>query len=237
MTGSGQTCPLPVTIVHDNDGRRSSLTLGSSPGVATGYQYDSDSRPTQLSYSAGGNSLGQINYTYDNDSRVTSETGSLASLNLPASVSNNAYYNTNQIQKWNGATPTATPDPANNLMADPTTHATFSWDSRNQLSGITGGPAVSFTGAYDSVMRRYDQATAYGGTTTYLHDNKHVAQSDSSSGVNNYLTMPGTGEVLAFTTAGNTYVPLHDRLGSTIGLVNSSNSLQTQYTPTIRSAT
>jgi RHS repeat-associated protein len=42
--------------------------------------------------------------------------------------------------------------------------------------------------------------------------------------------MPGTGEVLAFTTTSGTYVPLHDRLGSAIGLVNSSNSLQTQYT-------
>jgi hypothetical protein len=41
--------------------------------------------------------------------------------------------------------------------------------------------------------------------------------------------VPGTGEVLAFATTGGTDVPLQDRLGSAIGLVNSSNSLQTRY--------
>jgi hypothetical protein len=42
--------------------------------------------------------------------------------------------------------------------------------------------------------------------------------------------MPGAGEVLAFATTGGTDVPLQDRLGSAIGLVNSSNSLQTRST-------
>jgi RHS repeat-associated protein len=91
-------------------------------------------------------------------------------------------------------------------------------------------------------LRRDSQTTAYGGTTTYLNDQKNVAQSSNSGGpsnpINNYLTMPGTGEVLAFatTTTGNggggtsTFVPLQDGQGSTIGLVNSSNVLQTQFT-------
>ncbi|MBF6571099.1 MAG: hypothetical protein IVW54_19715 [Candidatus Binataceae bacterium] len=46
--------------------------------------------------------------------------------------------------------------------------------------------------------------------------------------------MPGTGEVLAFTTSSNgtptTYERIQDGRGSAIGLVNSSNLLQTQYT-------
>ena len=67
-----------------------------------------------------------------------------------------------------------------------------------------------------------------------MHDNQTVAQSSTTNAppnpINNYLALPGTGEVLAFTTNSGTYVPLHDRLGSTIGLVNSSNVLQTQYT-------
>jgi RHS repeat-associated protein len=140
------------------------------------------------------------------------------------------------VRSWNGHTPSSSPDSANNLKADPVTGALYSWDSRNQLSSIAGGPAASFTGAYDSIMRRYDQTTAFGGggTTTYLHDNKDVARSDTFPFSNNYLMMPGTGEVLAFSTTGgghtNNFVPLQDRLGSTIGLVNSSNSLQTQYT-------
>ncbi len=89
----------------------------------------------------------------------------------------------------------------------------------------------------NAILRRDSQTTAYGGTTTYVHDNKTVAQSSTtnapSNPVNNYLTVPGTGEVLAFSsTVGgttSTYVPIADGQGSTIGLVNSSNVLQTQF--------
>jgi RHS repeat-associated protein len=153
--------------------------------------------------------------------------GSLASLNLPQSEGPNYYSNTNQITSWNGRTAAA--DSASNLTTDPVRRAAYAWDSRNQLSSIN---TTSFTEAYDAVIRRYDQTAAFGGTTTYLRDQKNVAQSETgnSNPLNNYLTMAGTGEVLTFTTAGSTYVPLHDRLGSTIGLVNSSNSLHTQYT-------
>jgi hypothetical protein len=88
-------------------------------------------------------------YSYDNDSRVTGESGSLAGINLPQSVSNNTYTNTNQIQDWNKLA--ATMDSASNLTYDPVTNATYSWDSRNQHSGISGGPAISFTGSYDAI--------------------------------------------------------------------------------------
>ncbi|HZP46647.1 MAG TPA: hypothetical protein VFB15_13440 [Candidatus Binataceae bacterium] len=44
----------------------------------------------------------------------------------------------------------------------------------------------------------------------------------------NYLTMPG-GEVLTATTSSGTIVPLHDILGSTVGLVNGAGSLATSY--------
>jgi RHS repeat-associated protein len=224
--------PAAVTIGYDSNGRRTSLTVGS---VTTSYvPYDHDSRPTNLSYTAGGNSLGQLTYTYDNDSRVTAEGGNLASINLPSAANPNTFYNTNQLESWNSLTPISPPpDKANNLQGDPIApSASFSWDSRNQLSAISGGPASSFTADYDTTMRRYDQTTAFGGTTTYLHDHNSVEQSNtgSSNPLNNYLTMPGTGEVLAFSTNGSTYIPIQDRLGSTIGLVNSANTMPTQYT-------
>ncbi len=55
----------------------------------------------------------------------------------------NVYSSTNQITSWNGSAATA--DSASNLTSDPTTGATFTWDARNQLSSVTGGPASSFT--------------------------------------------------------------------------------------------
>jgi RHS repeat-associated protein len=216
---------LAAALTYDTDGHRKTLTTGA---VVTTYGYDADSQLTSLSFN---NSLGQIGYNYDSDGRVTSESGSLASLNLPQTEGPNSYSVINQITNWGGATVTS--DSAGNLTSDASGQS-FAWDSRNQLTSISGPPVTSFMAAYDAVMRRFNQTTAFGGTTTYLHDKNVVEQSTTSGGpsnpLNNYLTMPGTGEVLAFTTTGGTYVPLHDRLGSTIGLVNSSNSLQTQYT-------
>ncbi|MBF6570938.1 MAG: RHS repeat protein [Candidatus Binataceae bacterium] len=225
---------LSATLQYDNDGRRTSLAVGS---VTTTYgPYDKDSQLTQLSYTAGSNSLGQINYTYDADGRLTGASNSLASLNVPATEGPNYYSSTNQVTSWNGTV--ATSDSASNLTTDPTTGATFAWDARNQLTSVTGGPAGSFAASYDAILRRDSQTTAYGGTTTYVHDNKVVAQSSTTNAppnpIDNYLALPGTGEVLAFTTSSNgttnTYEPIQDGSGSAIGLVNSSNVLQTQYT-------
>jgi YD repeat-containing protein len=223
--------------MYDNDGHRMSLTTNNS--VTTTYGYDADSRLTSLSFTTpGNNSLGQLAYNYDNDSRVTSESGSLARLNLPQTEGPNYYYNANQIKTWNGITPPTPPDSASNLTSDPTSTATFTWDSRNQLSKVTNGPATSFTASYDAILRRDSQTTAFGGTTAYVHDDKGVAQSSTtnaqSNPISNYLSVPGTGEVLAFaSTVGgttNTYVPIQDGQGSAIGLVTSGNVLQTQFT-------
>ncbi len=216
---------------YDADGHRQTLTAGS---VTTTYGYDADSQLTSLSFNNG--ALGQLGYNYDNDGRVTSETGSLASLNLQQSEGPNTYSSTNQIQTWN--THPAATDAASNITTDPAAGASLTWDSRNQLSSVTGGPASSFNASYDGILRRDSQTTPYGGTTTYVHNNKTVAQSSTTNAptnpINNYLTVPGTGEVLAFTsTVGgttSTYVPIQDGQGSTIGLVNSGNVLQTTFT-------
>jgi RHS repeat-associated protein len=41
--------------------------------------------------------------------------------------------------------------------------------------------------------------------------------------------MPGTGEIFTRTDSSGTMVPLHDKLGSTIGLVNGAGAITTQY--------
>jgi hypothetical protein len=67
-----------------------------------------------------------------------------------------------------------------------------------------------------------------------VHDNKSVAQSSNTNTPNpisNYLAVPGTGEVLAFgSTAGGTTNTHPGGQGSAIGLVNSGNLLQIQFT-------
>jgi hypothetical protein len=44
-----------------------------------------------------------------------------------------------------------------------------------------------------------------------------------------YETIPGSGEVAGVISSGSTLAPLHDIFGSTLGLVGSSNTLQTQW--------
>ena len=61
-----------------------------------------------------------------------------------------------------------------------------------------------------------------------------MAQSSNTAGpAYTYLTLPGTGEVLAVSIAGGgaagVYAPVHDPLGSTLALVNSANAIATQY--------
>jgi hypothetical protein len=60
---------------------------------------------------------------------VTSESGSLAALNLPHSEGPNTYSPTNQIVTWNNGHAAGT-DAASNIITDPTNGAMLTWDSR-----------------------------------------------------------------------------------------------------------
>jgi YD repeat-containing protein len=91
----GSGTPI-ATLGYDNDGNRSRLTVAASGSpVITGYGYDAASRLKSQAFSAGANNLGSLNYGYDLDSRVNSETGTLANITLPPSVSSITYTATN----------------------------------------------------------------------------------------------------------------------------------------------
>ena len=212
---------LTASIGYDAAARRSSLTLPN--GVTVNYTYDNDSRITQLAYSANSVSLGGLTYSYDGDSRAVGKGGSLAAVNLPAAVSSNAYAISNAITKWNGVS--ASSDGNNNLATDPSTGATYTWNERNQLRTLDGATRSFY---YDAVGRResyYDVGTSI----SYLWDGIIGIQVDNPSLVQNLLTTLD-GEVLAVTTSAGTMVPIHDALGSTIGLVNSSGTIPTTFT-------
>jgi len=87
---------------------------------------------------------------------------------------------------------------------------------------------------YDAFGRR-ETFDDFGLIMSYLYDKAMAVQETSSNTsivpIQNYLTTPN-GEILAYSaTAGSTTtaVPLRDVRGSTIGLVNSSGSLATQF--------
>jgi RHS repeat-associated protein len=135
------------------------------------------------------------------------------------------------VKTWNGAN--AAFDVANDLQTDPSNSAAYTWDSRLQLSNFSEISA-SFQPIYDALGRRASLASSASGTTTYLHDDSTVVSSTNGGTSNGLLTIPGSGEVLAYsTTSGsmtNSWVPIHDGLGSTVALVDSTGAMSTQYT-------
>ncbi|MGB8414566.1 MAG: hypothetical protein WCE23_17255 [Candidatus Binatus sp.] len=156
-----------VGINYDNANRRTSLTLPN--GVGVGYSVDNDSRITGLTYSAGTSQLGNLAYGYDADGRVTSKNGTLAAIGLPAAVSGNAFNADNGMTGFGGAT--LSYDANGNLISDGTN--TYTWDSRNHLTAISGAVAASF--AYDAFGRRAGKSIA-ATTTQFLYDGLNPVQ-------------------------------------------------------------
>lgn len=117
-------------------------------------------------------------------------------------------------------------DPDGNLTGDGT--STYTWNARNQLTGITGPATASFT--YDPFGRR-EQATLNGSTTSYLDDGQNVLEELSGTTVAaSYLLGPGPVQRYARSDSTGTSSYLTDALGSVIGLANGSGTLQTTYT-------
>ncbi len=215
-----------VSITYDNDGRRKHLTLPN--GVSVAYAYDAAWDLSSLAYSSTlGGSLGNLTYTYDPNGRIVGVGGSLAAVNLPAAVS--ATYNGgNQLTVWNGANVNS--DQANNLLADPTipTPSTLDWNERNQLESLMRTEFFN----YDALGRRETSSTpSTNSTSSYLYDGViPVRTTTNGTLVADVLAMPGTGEIFARTDSSGLVVLLTDGIGSTIGLVDSTGTIATQYT-------
>jgi RHS repeat-associated protein len=211
-----------ATITYDNANRRASLTPPG--GATTEYTYDAASQITELTYKYGSNTLGNITYTYDASGRRTAIGGSYARTALPSALTSTTYNGANQLTGFGSQT--LTYDLNGNLAGDGT--YTYTWNARNKLSSITGTSfSASFT--YDAFGRRTSK-TVNGTTTSYLYDGPSLVQEQSGGSPTANMVTGGLDEVLARTDATTTWSLLADALGSTIALVNSSGSVQTEYT-------
>ena len=211
-----------ATFTYDNVNRRTSLTPPG--GATTEYTYDAASQITELTYKYGVTTLGNITYTYDAGGRRTAIGGSYARTGLPAAVTSTTYNDANQATAFAGQT--LTYDLNGNLTGDGT--YTYTWNARNKLASISGTSfSASFT--YDVFGRRTSK-TVNGTTTSYLYDGSNLVQEQSGGSATANMVMGGLDEVLARTDSTTTWSLLTDALGSTLALVNSSGSVQTEYT-------
>jgi RHS repeat-associated protein len=210
-----------VAFTYDAANRRTSLTLPN--GIVIESAYDDDSQLTGLTYKLSGSTIGDLTYGYDASGRRVSMGGSYARTNLPAALNSATYDDANQIASWAGTS--FTYDDNGSLTSDGA--KSYSWNARNELSGISGGVSASF--AYDAVGRRRSRSVA-STTTQFLYDGLNPVQElASGTPTANLLTGLRIDEYLVRTDSAGARYLLTDALGSTIALADGSGSVQTEY--------
>jgi RHS repeat-associated protein len=143
--------------------------------------------------------------------------GSLASANLPAALTSATYNANNQLTQW-GST-NLSYDLNGSMTSDGTT--THTWNARNELSAFG---STSFS--YDAFRRRIQNASG----KAFLYDCVNAVQELSGSTVTaNLLGGFGVDEIFSRTDSAGVRNFLTDALGSTVGLTDSSGTLQAQY--------
>jgi RHS repeat-associated protein len=204
-----------VQFTYDDADRRSSLTLPN--GVTVTYSYDHNSRPAGITYQSGGTNLGSLTYSYDVLGRRTQVGGSLARTAMPQPVSSAVYSAANELLNWNGIA--LSYDSSGNILSDGAN--TFGWNARNQAVQING-----INLQYDAFGRRTRNAAG----KSFLYDGPNAVQELFGTTVSANMLTGGVDEILSRTDSTGSFTPLEDALGSTIGLVGASGTIQTSYT-------
>ena len=219
----------PVGFAYDAEGRRTTLSLPG--GISASYTYDDAGQLTGIVYTRAGVTMGDLAYQYDAAGRRIRESGSFARRSMPGAVASATYNAANRLTVWGG---TALAYDANgNLTSDGS--RTYTWDSRNRLTAITGAASASF--AYDAFGRR-SGATVSGSTTSFLYDGGNVSQELTGASVKaTILGGLGLDEVFRRTDAAGARTFLTDPLGSALALADDAGVARTQYTYTPYGAT
>jgi RHS repeat-associated protein len=209
-----------VNLTYDAGGRRSSVTLPN--GVMTRYTYNASSQITGLTYDQPNLTLGNLVYTYDSVGRRTGLGGTLAQIDLPASLSSATYNANNQLTMWDATT--FTYDANGNLAND--SSRTYSWNARNELSSLGGSVTASFS--YDPFGRRTSKSIG-GVGTTYLYDGANIIQELSGSTPTANLLRGETDEVFVRADGASISHFLADALGSSVALTDTTGTIQGTY--------
>ncbi len=178
-----------------------------------------------LSYVLGTTTLGDISYGYDVSGNRISLGGTWGRTGLPSAMSSATYDAANQIATWNSTS--FTYDDNGNLTGDGTN--TYTWNARNQLTGLSGGVSASFS--YDGAGRRRAK-TISSTTTKFLYDGWNLVQELNSGGTPTANMIPGLAidEIFRRTDSAGARDLLTDALGSTLALADGSGTVQTSYT-------
>jgi RHS repeat-associated protein len=211
-----------VSFSYEDADRRTVLTLPN--GVTVEYGYDTAAQITSLTYKLGATTLGDLSYTYDLSGRRTSVGGTWARTGLPNALASATYDAANQIATFGSVA--FTYDANGNLTSDGT--KTYSWNARDQLTGLNGSLSASFQ--YDGVGRRRAK-TVSGASTAFLYDGLNAVQELASGSPSaNILSGLDIDEWLMRTDSAETQYFGTDAPGNTVALLDGTGAIQTQYT-------
>ena len=151
LTGVTQGAVV-TTYGNDAANRRTSATLPN--GVTAAYVYDTASQLTSITYMSGATTLGTLTYTYDAAGHVSSRGSTLFQSVLPAAVTSATYNLANRLTARTAAGVTASPvwDTNGSLTSDGL--RTYTWDSRNRLTAISGLATYAYDALGDGRQRR-----------------------------------------------------------------------------------
>jgi RHS repeat-associated protein len=212
-----------VTLDYDQDGQRAKVQLPD--GDSENYSYNGASRLTGIAYkNPAGEEFGNLEYARDALGRISTVSGSYAQTSLPETVSEASYNADNELTSLEGHS--YSHDADGNLTSNGT--ASFEWNDRDQLTGITEG-SDKWSFAYDPFGRRTSK-TANGTETKYLDNGENVVRESTGAEHADVLNGFGLDERYARTTSTGTDSYLADQLGSMVALANGSGEATTEYT-------
>jgi RHS repeat-associated protein len=192
-------------------------------GVEEKYGYDEANELTSIVYKHSSTTLGELDYSYNTNGGREATWGSYARTGLPEAITAAEYNADNEQTERNSKK--LTYDNDGHLTSDGTSE--YKWNTRGQLTEISGGTKASFS--YDPFGRRISKTIA-GTTTKVFYDGANAVQETQGAATTNLLTGLAPDTTFARTTSKGTESLLTDALGSTIALAGSTAKAETSYT-------
>ncbi len=168
--------------------------------------------------------MGNLTYEYDPAGMRSKVGGTFARTNLPPALSSATYNDANQQITFGARS--LSYDNNGNLTNDAIN--TYTWNVRNQLTGVTG-PGITASFQYDGLGRRMSK-TINGNSTAYIYDGLNPLQELTGGTPSaNLITGLHIDEYFSRTDAAGSRSLLTDGSGNIIALADSNAAIQTEY--------
>jgi len=224
-----------TTYAWDNSNRLTSKILPD--GIVQSFTYDDADRVTLMEYRKPDNTLiDSIAYGYDANGRRIAKTttggSSIQETGISATYDAANRMTSLALTAINRTFSLAYDDNGNLAsktdQANPSNTTTYTWDSRNRLTGINA-PGIIATFQYD-VLGRRSSKTVNGQTIGYVYEGAQAIGEVTGGTISaTILTTLAIDDVVARYTQAGARTYLTDALGSVLALVKDDQSIQAFY--------